>query len=95
MSDSRSSPRNTISVEVQLRRSGELNYIVNACDLSERGCKVEFVERPRMGEIVWIRFDGLASIESTVRWIGDFAVGLQFSTPLDPRVLELLMKRLQ
>ena len=95
MSNSRSHPRRTIAAEVQLRRSGELNYVVNAYDLSEHGCKVEFVERPRLGEIVWIRFEGLASIESAVRWIGDFAVGLEFSSPLNPRVLEMLMTRLR
>ena len=95
VSNSRSRFRRTITAEVQLRRSGELNYVVNAYDLSESGCKVEFVERPRTGEIVWIRFEGLASIESTVRWIGDFAVGLEFGRPLDPRVLEALMTRLR
>lgn len=84
-----------IAAEVQLRRSGELNFVVNAFDLSESGCKIEFVNRPRLGEIVWVKFPSLASIESTVRWIGNFAIGLEFRHPMNPYVLEWLLKQLR
>ena len=93
--EGRRRPRKSVAAEVQLRRSGELNYVVNAYDLSDRGCKVEFVERPRLRETVWIRFGGLASIESKVRWIGDLAMGLEFRSPMHQRVLELLLERLR
>lgn len=80
LEDSRSTRRITIDAEVQLRRSGELNFVVHAYDLSERGCKVEFVERPRCEEIVWVKFPGLVSIEATVRWIGEYVLGLEFNS---------------
>lgn len=84
-----------IAAEIQLRRSGELNFVVNAFDLSESGCKLEFVNRPRLGEIVWVKFPNLTSIQSTVRWIGKFTVGLEFINPISPYVLESLMKELR
>lgn len=92
--DRRSAPRRTVAAQVQLRRSGELNHVVEALDLSERGCKVQFVERPRQGETVWVKFEGLEALGSTVRWVGDSAVGLEFNHPLDGRVFELLLRRL-
>ena len=91
---SRQAGRCPIAAEVRLRRSGEMNYTVNAYDISERGCKVEFVERPWLGETVWVKFDGLEALRSTVRWTGDFAAGLEFEYPIDARVLETLMRRL-
>ena len=79
---------------MQLRRSGELNYSVHAYDLSERGCKIEFVERPRCGETVWVKFEGLEALESNVRWTGDFTAGLEFVEEMEARVLHLLLTRL-
>jgi hypothetical protein len=63
--------------------------------LSENGCRTEFVERPRIGEIVWLKFDGLAPLESTVRWANGFVGGLQFYKPIDGRVLEELFVRME
>jgi hypothetical protein len=95
MAEARNADRKTIAAEVQLRRSGEINFVVNAFDLSLSGCKVEFVNRPRLGETVWVKFPQLASIESNVRWIGNFAVGLKFVQPISPYVLESLLKQLR
>ena len=91
---SRKTARTPIAAEVHLRRSGEISYTVNAYDMSEHGCKVEFVERPWLGETVWVKFDGIEALRSTVRWTGDFAAGLEFERPIDARVLETLMRRL-
>ena len=77
-----------------LRRSGELNFIVEAHDLSERGCRTEFVERPRIGEIVWVKFETLSPLEATVRWTSDFVAGLEFARPIDTRVLAAMLNRM-
>lgn len=93
--DGRNRARNPIGVEVQLRRSGELNYLVRAYHVSGLGCKVEFVERPRVGEILWVKFAGLEALEASVRWIEGFVLGLEFSRPIDARVLEMLLPSLR
>jgi len=44
---------------------------VNVFDISIEGCKLEFVERPRLDETVWIKFEGYDAIQSTVCWVED------------------------
>lgn len=78
-----------------MRRSGALNFMVEIHDLSEHGCRTEFVERPRIGETVWLKLDGLAPLESTVRWVNGFQGGLKFTSPMDSRVFEELLASLR
>ncbi len=71
-----------LSAEVDVRRSGVHPFRVRVFDLSPEGCKMEFVEIPAIGERVWIRFEGLASIEATVRWIEGHYGGVEFERPI-------------
>lgn len=90
----RKSARVGLDAEVSLRRSGQTNYRANVHDVSQQGCKVEFVERPKLDEIVWVKFEGLEALEAMVCWIDGFAVGLEFKRPVHPAVFEVLMQRL-
>lgn len=90
----RGEPRRPVHAEVRLRRSGELNFAVDVHDLSERGCRTEFVERPRIGEIVWVKFGSLAALESTVRWVNGYQGGLEFNQPINPAVLEVIIRQM-
>lgn len=92
LEDPREAPRRPVHAEVQLRRSGELNFTVEVHDLSARGCRTEFVERPRIGEIVWVKFGGLSAVESTVRWVEGFHGGIEFNSPVNPAVLEMIIR---
>jgi hypothetical protein len=83
-----------LAAEVSLRRSGQHNYRANVYDVSEHGCKVEFVERPMLDEIVWVKFEGLDSLEAHVCWVEGSAVGLEFKRPVHPAVFEVLLARL-
>lgn len=97
--DRQETPRNhdrlELSAEVQLRRVGRQKYQGRTFDVSPKGCKVEFIERPRAGEMLWIGFDGLDPIEAEVRWIDGFFGGVEFVRPIYPAVFELLMARLK
>jgi hypothetical protein len=86
--------RSLVSGEVSVRRAGKPSYRVRAFDASRLGCRCEFVERPSIGEHLWIKFDGLESLDSEVRWVEGSAVGLTFSVPLHPAVFDLLLQRL-
>jgi hypothetical protein len=79
---------------VQLRRSGHHHYLANVYDASPEGCRLEFVERPRLDETVWIKFDGLDAIQSTVCWMEGFEVGVEFVRPIYPAVFDALIARL-
>ena len=90
----RKSERVGLAAEVSLRRTGQKNYRANVYDVSQHGCKVEFVERPALEEVVWVKFDGLEALEALVCWIDEFAVGLEFQRPLHPAVFDTLLERL-
>jgi hypothetical protein len=90
----RKSPRIGLAAEVSLRRSGQHNYRANVFDISQHGCKVEFIERPKLDEVVWVKFAGLEALEATVCWLDEFAVGLEFHRPVHPAVFEVLLERL-
>lgn len=90
----RKHPRLRVSAELSLRRMGRPQYRCRLFDLTPTGCKVEFVERPKPDEVLWIKFGDLSSIEATVRWVDGFYGGLEFARPIYPAVFELLLARL-
>ena len=83
-----------LDAELSLRRSGQTNYRANVHDVSQEGCKVEFVERPMLDEIVWVKFEGLEALEARVCWVEGFAAGLELQRPVHPAVFNLLLQRL-
>lgn len=91
----RRSNRVALDAEVALRRAGRTNYRVRVFDVSATGGQIEFVERPELDELVWIKFDGLEAIEARVAWIEGFKAGIEYSKPIHPAVFELLLGRLQ
>jgi hypothetical protein len=88
-------PRISLEAEVTLRRSGQINYRVHVYDISLEGCRLEFVERPDLDELLWVRFDGLEALEAVVCWTLPPLVGLQFRRPIHPAVFDLLVSRLK
>lgn len=91
----RSTERAAISADAVLRRPGQNNYRVHAYDISPSGCRVEFVERPAIDECVWVKFEGIETIEARVRWTEHFTAGLQFAHAIHPAVYALLLARLR
>ena len=91
----RKAERIALDAEVALRRTGQHLYRVRVYDASPHGCRLEFVERPRVAEHVWVKFDGLDSIESLVCWVEGFVVGVEFVRPMYPAVFDALVARLR
>jgi hypothetical protein len=80
--------------EASLRRRGRLTYRVRTYDVTRFGCRCEFVERPSIGERVWMKFDGLQSLESNVCWVENSQLGLHFCTEVHPAVFDLIVAQL-
>ena len=91
----RAPQRLEIAAEVSLRRLGRVHYQGRLFDLSPQGCRVEFIERPRVGERIWVKFDGLDLLEAEVRWIDGFIGGVEFVRPIYDAVFDLLVLRLK
>jgi hypothetical protein len=90
----RKAERIEVSAEASLRKSGRLSFRVSTFDVTRFGCKCEFVERPAVYERVWIKFDGLDPIGSTVCWVEGSCVGLMYESPIHPAVFDMLLARL-
>lgn len=82
-----------VILNARMKRFGRGGYDVPVSDVSGAGCKVEFADRPDVGETVSIKFDGLDSLEATVRWVAERNCGLDFIHPIHPAILEMLLQR--
>jgi hypothetical protein len=91
----RKSQRVAIDAEVSMRRLGKINYRVRLFDASRDGCKVELVEKPRIGEHVLVKMPALEALDSEVCWTEGFTAGLRFEKPIHPAVFDLLLERLK
>jgi len=89
----RNAERLTLTAEVSLRRPGRPTYKVRMCDISTHGCRCEFIDRPTEGETIFIKFDGLESMEAVARWIEPPLTGLSFLRPIHPAVFDMLRAR--
>ena len=92
--DNRRVERLTVDAEVALRRTGQHRYRVRVHNASPHGCRIEFIVRPKIEERVWIKFEGLNSIEGKVCWVEGHVAGIEFSPAIHPAVFELLVPRL-
>lgn len=91
----RSVGRLKLEAEVGVRRVGMHPFRVRLIDASPEGCKIELVERPAVGERIWIKFDGLEAVEGTVRWVAGPVGGVQFTHPLHEAVFDRLAAQLK
>ena len=91
----RKAGRVPVSAEVSLRRPGQCTFRVRVFDASTHGCNIEFVQRPRPQDRVWVKFDGLEALEAEVCWVEKFRAGLSFLKPIHPAVFDLLLERLR
>lgn len=87
----RSGVRVELPGDAVIRRAGQGSYRVRLLDISLQGCKAEFVDRPRLGERVWIKFGAFQSLEAVVCWTRDNEVGMEFARPLHPAIFDVLV----
>jgi hypothetical protein len=91
----RKAERISVEAEISLRRSGRIAYRVDLFDLTRFGCSCEFIERPAIGERLWVRFDRLESLEAVTCWVEESRVGLKFENSVHPAVFDMLLSGLK
>lgn len=87
----RNSERISLTAEVTIRGIGKEKFRVRTFDLSPHGCKVELVDRPRLGDPLLIKFSNLEALQGKVCWIDGSFAGLRFDRPIHPAVFDLLL----
>lgn len=90
----RAHERHQIAGTVMLRRMGRKEYHARLFNMTPNGCRVEFIERPRPGELLWVTVEGLDSVEAGVRWIDGFYGGVEFTRPHHPAIFDSLVGRM-
>ncbi|MCL6682881.1 PilZ domain-containing protein [Sphingomonas alba] len=90
----RQSERVPVTATVTLRKPGKPHFQAKVFDVSPEGCKVEFVDRPNVGDCVWIKLGSFENLEAEVCWVAGSLMGLNFTKSFHPAVFGLLMEQL-
>ena len=86
--------RFTLIGDVTMRRLGKHNFAVTIFDASRTGCRVEYIEKPEIGERVRITFKGLQPLDARVCWVDCGFAGVEFERPIHPAVFDMVLARL-
>ena len=86
--EQRKAERRATGIRSALRPRGMGSIPVQVVDISADGCKLEVRPTPYAGSTVWLKLPGLEPWYAMVAWVGDGCVGLKFSQPLHPAVVE-------
>jgi len=92
MADGRSAERRIVNLAARLREPGATIVDAEVRDLSVGGFMAETTLTLEPGAIVWLKLPGLEPQNCRVAWAEDGRIGCQFSTPLHPLTLEMLLK---
>lgn len=82
----RISQRVSIDAQIAMRRQGLRSWVVRARDLSPEGCRIDFVEQPRLDEHVLVKFNGLEALAGVVCWVDANSAGVRFDRPIHAAV---------
>jgi hypothetical protein len=85
--------RHKFSAPVMVRRGGRRSQLIDARDVSVKGCCLNFADLPKEGEVIWVRLPGLEPLEAEVRWTHKFRCGVTFMTKIHPAVFDLMLTR--
>lgn len=75
-------------------RAGTRKATVTVRDISTLGARISGVFLVREGDRFFLTLPGLESIEARVAWVTEFEFGCEFQRPLNPVILENLMRRI-
>ena len=92
VSEGRSAERRIVNFAARLREPGATIVDAEVRDLSTDGFMAETALVLEPGAIVWLKLPGLEPQNSRVAWAEDGRIGCQFSTPLHPLTLEMVLK---
>ncbi len=74
-------------------RVGTRKASVKVHDISTLGARISGVYLVHFDDRFFLTLPGLQAIEARVAWVTDFEFGCEFATPLNPVILEALMRR--
>ncbi|OYY68353.1 MAG: hypothetical protein B7Y00_06000 [Sphingomonadales bacterium 17-56-6] len=91
--EDRSAPRIRLKIPATMRPSGSPGFSVIVRDLSLSGVACEALTGMAAGTRVWLTLPGLAALQAKIIWNDGTIVGCEFSTLLNPAVLQDILAR--
>ena len=91
--EDRSAPRIRLKIPAIMRPSGSPGFSVIVRDLSLSGVACEAMTGMGAGTRVWLTLPGLAALQAKIVWNDGTIVGCEFSTLLNPAVLQNILAR--
>ncbi|MES2783228.1 MAG: PilZ domain-containing protein [Pseudomonadota bacterium] len=91
--EDRSAPRVRLKIPAIMRPSGSPGFSVIVRDLSLSGVACEALTGMAAGTRVWLTLPGLTALQAKIVWNDGTIVGCEFSTLLNPAVLENILAR--
>ena len=89
--EGRSAERRVVNLAARLRDPGASVSEIEVLNLSTDGFMAHAEVALEPGAIVWLKLPGLEPQNSQVVWVEDGKAGFQFSSPLHPATLELVV----
>jgi hypothetical protein len=87
----RRAERRVVNLAASLREPGASLSEIEVLDLSIYGFGAEVDADLVAGTIVWLKLPDLEPLSSNVVWVDGNKAGFEFTTPLHPKTLELLI----
>ncbi|MFN3619914.1 PilZ domain-containing protein [Sphingorhabdus sp.] len=91
--EDRSAPRVRLKIPAVMRPSGSPGFSVIVRDLSLSGVACEALTGMGPGTRIWLTLPGLSALQAKIVWNDGTIVGCEFSTLLNPAVLENILAR--
>ena len=91
--EDRSAPRVRLKIPAIMRPSGSPGFSVVVRDLSLSGVACEALTGMAPGTRIWLTLPGLAALQAKIVWNDGTTVGCEFTTLLNPAVLQNILAR--
>lgn len=90
--EGRTAERRIVNLAARLREPGASIFDAEVMNLSTDGFMATVPNALEAGTIVWLRLPGLEPQNSRVVWCEDGKAGFQFTNPIHPATIDLLVQ---
>lgn len=89
----RKTERRSVDLDAGLRQRGANGVTVQIVDLSTNGFRASTHLDLYPGKDVWLKLPGIEALHARVAWAEGHWVGCEFTRPLHPAVLDMIVRR--
>jgi len=88
---SRLNSRQTVLLDVKVRRKGESWFRSRITEMSLSGFRLQSSARFSIGMEIWVMFTGFEGRRASVSWVRNHVAGCRFENPLHPAIFDHIL----